>query len=65
MGSAFSRKTKAGRGLSNGAAARFQWVTAPTREELTQLAHTIAQRIGHFLEREGLLERDAEHSYLA
>ncbi len=29
------------------------------------LTHTIAQRIGHFLERQGLLERDAENSYLA
>ncbi|HDO33694.1 MAG TPA: hypothetical protein ENH08_01070 [Chromatiales bacterium] len=44
---------------------RFRWVKAPTRAELTQLAHTIAQRIGRFLERQGLLERDAENSYLA
>jgi len=29
-----------------------------------QLAHTITQRIGCFLEKEGLLERDAENSYL-
>ncbi|MFQ5422003.1 MAG: transposase, partial [Anaerolineae bacterium] len=34
-------------------------------EELTRLAHTIAQRVGRFLERQGLLERDAENSYLA
>lgn len=39
--------------------------TAPTSEELTQLAHTIAHRVGRFLERQGLLERDMEHSYLA
>jgi hypothetical protein len=61
--------------------ARFRWVSAiapalpyytpslalkaPTTEELTQLAHTIAHRVGRFLERQGLLERDAENSYLA
>jgi len=44
---------------------KFRWVKAPTRVELTQLAHTIAQRVGRFLERQGLLERDAENSYLA
>ena len=45
--------------------ARFFWVKAPTSQELTQLAHTIAHRVGRFLERQGLLERDAENSYLA
>jgi hypothetical protein len=45
--------------------ARFCWVKVPTTEELTQLAHTIAYRVGRFLERQGLLERDAENSYLA
>jgi hypothetical protein len=44
---------------------RFRWVKAPTNDELTQLTHTIAQRIARFLERQGLLERDAEHSTLA
>jgi ribosomal protein S27E len=44
---------------------RLRCVRAPTGEELTQLAHAIARRIGRFLEREGLLERDAENSYLA
>jgi len=44
---------------------RFQWVKAPTSAELTQLSQTIAQRVGRFLERQGLLERDAESSYLA
>lgn len=44
---------------------RFHWVKAPTHEELTRLAHTIVQRIGRFLERQGLLERDAQNSYLA
>ncbi len=46
-------------------AARFRWVKAPTSAELTQLAHTIAHRVGRFLERQGLLERDMENSYLA
>ena len=50
---------------AHGAAARFQWVQAPTNEERTQLTHTIAQRVGRFLERQGLLERAAENSYLA
>ena len=61
--------------------ARFRWVSAiapallyytpslalksPTAEELTHLAHTIARRVGRYLERQGLLERDAENSYLA
>ena len=44
---------------------RFRWVKAPTSWELTQLAHTIAHRVGRYLERQGLLERDAENSYLA
>jgi len=38
---------------------------APTSRELAQLAHTIAQRVGRFLDRQGLQERDAENSYLA
>jgi hypothetical protein len=46
-------------------AARFRWVKAPSSAELTQLAHTIAHRVGRFLERQGLLERDMENSYLA
>jgi len=44
---------------------RFRWVKAPTTQELTQLTHTIAHRVGRYLERQGLLERDAENSYLA
>ena len=39
---------------------RFRWVKAPTSQELTQLAHTIARRVGRFLERQGLLERDVD-----
>ena len=47
-----------------GSSARFCWVKAPTSAELTQLTHTIAHRLARYLERQGLLERDAEHSYL-
>ncbi|WP_404852735.1 hypothetical protein, partial [Escherichia coli] len=42
----------------------FRWVKAPTSPELTQLTHTIAHRVGRYLERQGLLERDVENSYL-
>ena len=42
---------------------RFRWVKAPTCAELTQLAATIAHRTARFLERQGLLERDAEQAY--
>lgn len=43
---------------------RFRWVQAPSSNELTQLAHTCAQRIARYLERQGWLARDAENSYL-
>ena len=38
---------------------RFRWVSSPTTQELTQLTQTIARRVGRYLERQGLLERDA------
>ncbi len=44
---------------------RFRWVKAPTSAELTRLTDTIARRVGRCLERQGLLERDAENSWLA
>ena len=40
--------------------ARFHWVSSPTTQELTQLSQTIARRVGRYLERQGLLERDAD-----
>ncbi len=43
---------------------RFQYVSAPLSDELTSLVHTISHRIACFLERQGLLERDMEQSYL-
>jgi len=48
---------------ANRSHARFRWVKAPTNDELTQLTYTIAQRIGRYLERQGLLVRDAGNSY--
>ncbi len=46
-------------------ALHFRCVSAPTSAELTELAQRIAQRVGRYLERQGLLQRDAQHSYLA
>lgn len=46
-------------------ALRFRWVKAPTSAELAGLTQTLARRIGRYLERQRLLERDAENSYLA
>jgi len=42
----------------------FRRVKAPTSDELTQLTHTIARRVGRYLERRGLLERDTGNCYL-
>ena len=39
-------------------------MAVPTGEELSQLVHRLAQRIGRHLERQGLLQRDAENDYL-
>jgi hypothetical protein len=50
---------------TNGSPVRFRSVKAPTSDELTPFAHTIARRIARSLEHQGLLERDAENSYLA
>lgn len=44
---------------------RFQAVKAPTVEELTRLVHQISERIARLLERQGLIERDEENSYLS
>ena len=43
----------------------FRWVKAPTTTELTDLTHTIARRVGGFLQRQGLLECDGEQNFLA
>ena len=44
---------------------RFQQVKAPIRAELTRLTHTIAHRVGRYLERQGLIERDAGNIFLS
>ncbi len=51
-------------GGANGHPMRFLRVKAPTKGELTRLTHTIAQRVGRYLERQGLLERDTGNIYL-
>ncbi len=43
---------------------KFRKINAPNRAELTQLTHTIAQRVGRYLERQGLVERDTGNVYL-
>jgi len=50
---------------SSGSSTRFRWVKVPIKSKLNQLRHTIARRLARYLERQGLLERDAEHNYLA
>jgi hypothetical protein len=40
-------------------------VKAPTCVEVTPLTRTIAQHVGRCLQRQRLLERDAENSYLS
>jgi len=44
--------------------AKFRWVKASTSSELNQLTHTIARRLARYLERQGLLKKDIEHSTL-
>ncbi len=43
---------------------RFQRTIAPNQHELAKLIHTISHRVARFLERQGILERDEENSYL-
>jgi len=43
---------------------RFQRTIAPNQQELAKLIHTISHRVARFLERQGILERDEENSYL-
>jgi hypothetical protein len=42
----------------------FRRLPAPGPQSLEQLIHTISQRVGAYLEREGLLVRDIENTYL-
>ncbi len=43
---------------------RFHRVKAPCVDELSTLVNTISHRVARFFERKGLLERDAENTYL-
>ena len=43
---------------------RFQQVKTPTKAELTRLTHTIALRVGRYLERQGLVECDTGNIFL-
>ena len=43
---------------------RFRQIAPPTKDELETLLHRISHRTARFLERKGLIERDAETSYL-
>ena len=43
---------------------RFHRVKAPTHDELNTLVHTLSHRIARCLEKQGLLERDAENTWL-
>jgi len=43
---------------------RFQRIIRPNQQELAILVHTISHRVAQFLERQGVLERDEETSYL-
>ena len=49
---------------SNGHPKWYRQVKAPSRAELTRLTHTIAQRVGRYLERQGLVERDTGNIFL-
>ena len=42
----------------------FRRVKAPDRAELQALVHKISQHVGRYLERQGLLVRDAEFDWL-
>ena len=44
---------------------RFQRIKAPNRVELTRLTHTIAHRVGRYLERQGLIDHDAGNIFLS
>ena len=44
---------------------RFRRVKAPGRDELESLVHILSERVGRCVERQGLLVRDMDNSYLA
>jgi hypothetical protein len=44
---------------------RFLKVKSPTKAELTRLSHTIARRVGRYLQRQGLIDHDAGNIFLS
>jgi hypothetical protein len=42
----------------------FHRTNTPNRQGLVELVHRISHHVAGFLEREGILERDEENSYL-
>jgi len=52
-------------GVYTGGSNWFRQVKAPNKSELTRLTHTIARRVGHYLERQGLVEHDTGTMYLS
>lgn len=51
--------------VGDGTQVRFCRIKAPDRTELMMLVREISKRVGRYLERQGLLVRDAENCYLA
>ena len=51
-------------GGTKGQPMRFRQIKTPNRDELTRLTHIIAQRVGRYLEHQGLGERDTGNVYL-
>jgi len=51
-------------GGAKGQPMRFLNVKSPMKADLIRLTHTIAQRIGRYLERQGLVERDTGNLFL-
>ena len=43
---------------------RFQRVNAPDKAELESVVHSLSERVGSGVERQGLLVRDMDSSYL-
>ena len=50
--------------VTNGKTFAFRRVKPPTAQEIAQLIANISQRVGRYLQRQGLLVRDIENTYL-
>ena len=51
--------------VSSGDRLRFHRLKAPTKAELETLVRRVSERVGRHLERQGLLVRDLDNTYLA